>query len=247
MQITIGTIPRAFEGLHKIKQENAIRSWLQLQPTPKIILLSDDKLVDHAAQKFGCQQIVINRHPKLGGRPQMDSAFRKLQELAQTDVIGFINTDIILVSGVIKTIEQVVEKFEQFLIIGQRHNINIDYSLNFSTGWKKNLHHKVDNDDTLHGPSGIDYFFFPRGTIPELPPFLVGCPGWDNWIIQQLLILDIPIIDATENITCIHQDEGRGWPNDGTRYNRKLAGNNGNGGHISDSQWVIHGKKLRRR
>ena len=32
----------------------------------------------------------------------------------------------------------------------------------------------------------IDYFVFPRDTIGPLPPFAVGRPAWDNWMIYRV-------------------------------------------------------------
>ena len=37
-----------------------------------------------------------------------------------------------------------------------------------------------------HPPTGSDYFIDPRRMIQEMPPFAVGRPAWDNWLIQHV-------------------------------------------------------------
>lgn len=248
MQITIGTIPRAFVGLHETKQKNALISWLYIKPRPEIILLCDDPGVKSASQKFGCKFIPdIKRNPEFNNVPLISDAFSRLQLEATRDTICFMNTDIIVLEGLVKAAEQVAGELSQFVIVGQRWDVDISLPVDFSSSWKSRIRDRVTQAGNLHAACGIDYFLFSRGTIPEIPPFVVGSPGWDNWIIQELLRRDIPVIDATKTISVVHQDAGRGWPAKGTEYNRELAGGNGHGGFISDSTWILDEKGLRRK
>jgi hypothetical protein len=41
-----------------------------------------------------------------------------------------------------------------------------------------------------------------------VPPFAVGRPGWDNWMIYRARLLRIPVVDATRAITAIHPRHG---------------------------------------
>jgi hypothetical protein len=58
----------------------------------------------------------------------------------------------------------------------------------------------------LHPSTGIDYFAFPRKLRWSLPPFAVGRPGWDNWLICRARELGVPVIDATQAVMVVHQN-----------------------------------------
>ena len=58
-----------------------------------------------------------------------------------------------------------------------------------------------------------DYFVFPKGAIGHVPPFAVGRPRWDNWMIFNARRLGLPVYDATRVVTAIHQNHERShWP-----------------------------------
>ena len=64
-----------------------------------------------------------------------------------------------------------------------------------------------------------------------LPPFAVGRPGWDNWLIGRALELRLPLIDMTPSVLAIHQNHGYGhvtggggsWEGPEAARNRQLA------------------------
>ena len=238
--LTIGTVPRAFTGLHKIKQENALNSWVRIEPRPEIILLCDDPGVERAAQEFGCKFVPdIVRDVKYNNVPLISDAFLRLQESATGDIICFTNADIIHLSGMMDAIKRVMDAKSQFIIVGQRWNLNITEAIEFNVGWDVRLENRARSLGTQHAVSAIDYLIFTRDTLPQMPPFLVGCPGWDNWLVASALQMKIPVVNATKSIFCVHQDNGRKWPLLGVEYNRDLAGNNGSKGHISRATWIL--------
>ena len=67
-----------------------------------------------------------------------------------------------------------------------------------------------------------------------MPPFIIGRPGWDNWMIYHCRMNDIDVIDATSSITAVHQNHdylhvpsGTGHSYDGPEadQNRSLINN----------------------
>lgn len=40
----------------------------------------------------------------------------------------------------------------------------------------------------------------------DIPPFAIGRPGWDNWMIYRARSMKAPVIDATRVITAVHQN-----------------------------------------
>jgi hypothetical protein len=58
----------------------------------------------------------------------------------------------------------------------------------------------------LHRPVGSDYFLFPAACFGEIPAFTIGRAGWDNWMIYHARKNGFPAIDATADVTIIHQN-----------------------------------------
>jgi hypothetical protein len=229
--LTIFTIPKAFEGHIEVIQRNAIQSWLCLKPHCEIILCGDDKGVASVAKEFGLKHLVhVERNEY--GTPLLNSAFEQVQRVARYPLICYVNCDIILLSDFITTISKV--NLKKFLIVGQRWDLEVEAPIEFvSNEWEKNLKEKIAIDGTLHAPAGSDYFIFPKNMFGSIPPFIIGRPGWDNWFIYKARALGVPVIDASEMITIIHQNHDYGHIPEGRKdtyygpeadYNIKLVG-----------------------
>ena len=252
--LTIFAIPKSFEDPHiNIIQRNAIQSWLQLQPKCEIILFGNDKGVAETAEEFGVKYIPEIEKNEFN-TPLLDSAFNLAQKLARNDILVYINADIILMSDFIPAIQQV--RFPLFLINGRRWDLDIKEEINFSDiDWEKKLRQKIAERGKLHGFSGIDYFVFPRSFQHNLPSFAVGRVGWDNWLIYHTRSLKIPVIDATEAITVVHQNHsyshspfGRKDRVEGPELekNIRLAGGFSQMCTIRDADWILTKQGLKR-
>lgn len=204
--LTIFSIPKLFRGQIEVIQRNAIQSWLQLCPTCEIILFGDDKGTEETAREFKVRyvpNIVCNEY----GTPLINSAFDIAQQIGAHQLMCYVNADIILLSDFLKAVQQIHEHKSRFLLIGQRWDIDLNQAWDFTKpDWESELRAYVSKDGTLHPPTGIDYFAFPRGQYHNIPPFAVGRPAWDNWLIYRTRFLHIPVIDATEVVTAIHQN-----------------------------------------
>jgi hypothetical protein len=199
--ITFFTIPKAFKGLSDIIQRNAIRSWVLL-PGSEVIILGDDEGTAEVAKELGVKHIPGIERSEYG-TPLLSAAFAKATEAAGNDILCYANADIILLSDFMDAVNKMPQ--DKFLLIGQRTNLEVKNHINFEQkDWEKNIRGQVIKDGRLEGPTGIDYFVFPKGQY-RMPPFAVGRPGWDNWFIYHTRSRGIPVIDATGTILAIHQ------------------------------------------
>lgn len=202
--LTIFTIPKAFHGLNGVIQDNAIRSWLALEPAPEIILLGRDDGVAETAAKFGLKHaadVDCNEH----GTPLVSSMFEIAQGIAGNPLMCYINADIILLNDFLPAIRRIA--MPTFLVIGRRWDMDITEPLDFSeASWEKRLRARLAEEGGLHGATGLDYFVFPRGFYRDIPPFAVGRTTWDNWLAYHARRQKAPLIDATGAITIIHQN-----------------------------------------
>jgi len=239
--LTLFTIPRAFEGNHEIRQENAIGSWTRLLPRPEIILFCDDPGVAEVAEKFDCVHVP---DIKCGLRnvPYVNEAFLWVSENAKNDLVCYVNCDIVFFQNLIPAVQSVAEKFpDPFLMIGRRWNLAFGGAIDFTGNWQARVRATIERDGVLHSPSGVDYFVHRKGTIgPNMPQFLVGSPKWDNWTVADCESRGFHVVEATSAVTSIHQSHPQYWPKDGIDHNVHLwqrAG--GKLGYTYTGRWFI--------
>jgi len=223
--LTIFTIPKAFKAGHiNVIQRNAIKSWKKLSLECEIILFGNDEGVAEVAREFNIIHVPeIEKTPL--GTPLLGSAIRFAQKMAKNDILVFVNADIILMGDLIPAIRRV--KNDLSLVSGQRWDVGITQPIDFEApNWENGLREKIKETGKLHGPTGMDYFVFPRNLpdIIKMPPLVVGRPGWDNWLIYKALSLGIPVIDATKSITIVHQNHDYSHSPYGNLKKRKVMG-----------------------
>lgn len=201
--MSIFSIPKPFTGHSEIIQRNAIQSWLKLIPANQIYLMGDEAGISEIAHEYGINQIADIRKTKFG-TPLLSDAFTRIQEIAQTDLVCYLNTDIVLLSDFIAAVKFIHKK--KFLMVGRRWNLDVVKPFEFTPDWEKDLRKQVMSEGNLFSESGIDYFLFPRGMIREFPDFAVGRPGWDNWLIYNTRSKRICVIDVTAEVMVVHQN-----------------------------------------
>jgi len=204
--ITIFTIPKPFLGLDDIHQRNAIQSWLAIRPECEIILCGNDQGVADAAEEYGVvhiPDIPVNEF----GTPYLDAAFQRAQQIAKTDLMCYVNADIIFPPELVHAIEKVA--FESYLLVGRRYDLDIRDVVDFhSTNASEEFFRNAKDKALVFAMGGSDYFFFYKWSLGELPEFTVGRPYWDNWMIYNARQKKLPVVDATLAILAIHQKHG---------------------------------------
>ncbi len=213
-----------YEAEHRdgyIFQFNAIRSWLRLVPSTHIFLYMDtqescDHLIGLVAAFKGirCQPVpCVNDDYK---RPRLDCLFNHANENAVTDIIAFVNGDIVLDPYLNAVLDTVYKKYdEHFSLVSRRTDTQID--LLTMDAWYASIN-DVDHTDAvirysaehggIHSEWGIDLFVYTRTVFASLdfPPFLAGVYRWDNWLLTTLILNDdINVVDATQKGLVIHQ------------------------------------------
>lgn len=202
--ITIFSIPKPFKEHISIIQRNAIQSWTKLCPQPEIILFGDEEGIEEISSEYKVQH-VSNVEKNEFGTPLLHSIFQKVERLAQNKILCYINADIILQQSFFSSINKI--NFKKYLAVGQRWDVDIEKSLNFTTDhWEDDLDRDIAENGVIHPPAGSDYFVFPKGTLGEMPPFAVGRVGWDNWLIYHAGSVGLPVVDMSQAVKVIHQN-----------------------------------------
>ncbi len=203
--ITIFSLPKPFTNKHIATiQHNAIKSWMQLEPRPQIILFGRDEGVEEAARELNIEHNNDITYTSLG-TPYLNSTFEKARKLAKHHTLVYLNADIILPPDFIKKCLDI--KFKKYLMVGHRWNLDVTEKINFSQkDWFDALFKQAKTVNNKSGRGGSDYFVYTRNCIKKFPPFAVGRIAWDNFIIYYFRKKHIPVIDASSLIHVIHQN-----------------------------------------
>lgn len=204
-RITICTTPKKWEGEFAVIQKNAIRSW-QDAGNP-IFLLGNDSGTAEAAKELNCHHIKEIKKSEYK-TPLLNSIFHEIKKNLKTEYILYVNADIILRGD----FEQCIDACgvgKDFLIVGERKNAEVTNLLDFNEDWIN----RIIIDKRYCGRRSRDYFLFKSNMFENIPAFALGRGRWDSWMVGEALLKGIPVVDASDVITCIHQNHGFNIPN----------------------------------
>lgn len=204
--MTIFTAPKPFTDPHiNIIQRNAIRSWIELGPDVDVIVIGDEPGIAEACKELGARHL-----PGVAcsedGTPLISSIFGLGRGNSQADILAYVNADVILLPDFVEMAKRVFKKRKEFLLVGQRWDLDVTEPIKFENGWQKQLIANLGERGEFHKPDGSDYFIFPREVFVDIPEFRVGRAGWDNWMIYHAVKAVWPAIDASRSIKVVHQN-----------------------------------------
>lgn len=145
--------------------------------------------------------VAVNSH----GTPLVSDMFRQADKMAAGDVLAFASSDIILNQTIIDATGIAAAWSDKFLLVAQRRDVDIRDAIDFDGEPDRRLAALVAGG-RLHSPGAIDLFVYRRGQYAGMPPFAIGRTSYDNWLLWNTVASGMPLIDATEYVTLIHQN-----------------------------------------
>jgi hypothetical protein len=250
--LSLVACPKSFRNEFARIQRNAITSWSLLRPLCEIVLIGDDFGTEDIARELGLQHVPrVARNSS--GTPLVSSIFELGQSVATAEHVCYVNADIILLGDFLGAVGSAVRDFPGSLLVGRRTEVRIETLIDFTDpGWEHELRERARSSGYLQQPSAIDYFVFRRGSFPTMPPFAVGRPSWDNWLLYEAKRSGFPLVDITPIATVVHQThdythhaggEAGVWKGQEARENAALLGG-GRAGYtraytIRDADWQL--------
>ena len=205
LALTIFALPKPFAGHVGRIQRNAIRSWKRLGSRVEVILGGNDLGIAANAAEFGAvhlPEIETNQF----GTPLLHSAFQQAQDAARHDIVCYANADLIFGRDLIDAVARVSSVEPLFLVVGRSWDLDIDRELMpFDDSCEAKLRQRVAEEGAARGVWWIDFFVFRVNSLGQIPPFAVGRPGWDNWMMWQARKLRFPVVDVSPSTLVIHQ------------------------------------------
>lgn len=205
--LTFFSTPKPFRGHVGMIQRNAIRSWTLLHPDAEVILFGDDDGASEASRELGIRhepKVQRNEH----GTKYLASIFDRAQELADHEILCYVNCDIILTADFRAALERMAAARRPFLMIGRRWDVDIHEPVDFAQpDWHERLRALALQQGRQRPPQWIDYFAFSRGLYRQrIPPFVIGRPGWDNWLLWHARASGALVGDASAVVIAVHQN-----------------------------------------
>jgi hypothetical protein len=204
--LTIFTTPKPFTNPHiNIIQRNALQSWLKLGNDVEVLVIGDESGLADVCNEMSIRHCAAVQR-NANGTPLLSSIFATARQLSQSPYLLFANADVILLPDVVKITRDVAKHHKNFLIVGQRYDLDVKVLLDYSNDWEYRLRGMVADKGRLHKATGSDYFIFPKDCFMDMPHFAIGRAGWDNWMIYSGRLNNWPVVDATFDNMIIHQD-----------------------------------------
>lgn len=200
--ITFLTTAKSFLGAARTRQLNAIGSWRRIDPDVQILLFGTGEGYADVVREAGLEW-VPNVPSSANGCPRADSMFAMAEPLARHAVKALVNCDIILTSDVVSATERIT--LPRYVIVAQRWDVRVDRPIEFTHEWEGRVRTLAHTHGSRMGPSGIDMFLYRGSVWSDLPELVVGRAGYDNYLVFHCRTRGIPVIDATDVLTPVHQ------------------------------------------
>jgi hypothetical protein len=199
--ITFFTIPKPFEGHIGTIQRNALASWTKVEPAARVLVLGDESGAADAAAAIDADYV-----PELPrneyGTPLLDGAFRIAAERRRNELLCFVNADVLIPPTIADATRSAGTLRRPFLVVGECRNARVDRVIDpDAIDW-----HAILNGARRRGADAIDYFVYTPGLFDDIPPFAVGRPAFDNWLIWEARRKGAAVVDATWTVRAVHQD-----------------------------------------
>ena len=203
--LTIFTAPKPFTNPHiNIIQRNAVQAWTRIKDVD-VILIGDEPGIPEAAMDLGVRNIPkVERDDK--GIPTVRSVMEIGHAHSDSPVLCYANADMILMSDLFRAARQISEQKRDYLLVGQRWDLDVTGLLDFSGDWESRLRVDVAQRGKFYSPWGIDYFVLPRHLYTEVPNFTIGRPAWDNWMVYHARTTFGMAIDGSLDVLVVHQN-----------------------------------------
>jgi hypothetical protein len=253
--LTIFSTPKPFRGHIAVIQRNALESWKRLHPGVEIILFGDDEGAEQVCSEMGLRHVPhVERNAH--GTKYLPSIWETAQAMARHDVLCYSNCDIVQTQEFARAVARVAAWRKDFLMVGQRWDVDITTPIDFTRAdWARETLALAASVNRQRPAQWIDYFVFRRGLFRDLPPFLIGRVGWDNWLLWRARQVGAAVVDASRAVRAVHQNHDYSYHPDGhqgvwhgeeSQQNYALYESWRCLNTIADAEWVLEADRIRR-
>lgn len=203
--LTFFSVLKPCVGRTALAQRQAVVSWVNLVGPENVLLLGDETGVRELSEALGTRwipEVRRNRH----GTPLLDDTIRRARDASATQLLCFINGDIVVDERFMSASRDVSERLRSFLLVGQCINLDVPDDLMTGDTPASLLADLASQTGSLRGHDFVDYFVFTRDLFTDVPSFALGRAGFDNWLIWSARASGAAVVDATRYQLPVHQN-----------------------------------------
>ena len=253
--LTLFTAPKPFTDPHiRLIQTNMLLNWQALGSDLEIVVIGDEPGIAEICKAQGIRHLPKVRTNTMG-TPLISSIFDLARQANDSPFLAYANADILFLPELCDVVRLLGEEKGRFLAVGQRYDLEVRETIDFSGDWADRLRKRIQQEGVLHGQSGSDYFIYPRACFQQIPDFAVGRAGWDNWMIYKARREHWSVIDLTGTLTIVHQNHDYAHLPGGivhfhqpeTADNVRIGGGRRTIFRLSDATYQVRSGKLKRK
>lgn len=205
--VTIYTCLDSFDGPRGRIQRNAVGSWVRLRGAEVLLFGKGEPGAEAFAAEVGLPVYPVDRNEN--GTPMLRSILAGGEAQARSDVLCFVNSDMIILPVFLDALEAALATFDTFLLSTRRWDMASDLEVDFGDdSWAESVRRQAEGSGGLHRPTGIDVFCYKGIRYADREPgFLYARSRFDNWLVWRALEDGVPFLDGRTGL--IHQKHPR--------------------------------------
>lgn len=195
-------------GQNDLQQRQAMTTWTFLNPRPEVLVMGTDEGTEEICKDLGFTWVPDVEKTPEGQVPYLDAMIYLADEMAVTNHIALVSSDIILFQPLMNCLEVCRNKFQDFCAICRKQQQRTTKKLDFSNdSWKEVVQEGLRWNLATSG----DLFLYNKGFWKDLPKFVVGRSACDSWLFWKASKMGC-LVDLTEALTIIdYQHEYTHW------------------------------------
>lgn len=190
--------------------ENTLRNWALLRPIVQPVMFYDTDLNrkwKERLKSLGWGLVPIPK-PNAYDLPVLRFLFETAIDMYPAHYYGYANGDVLFDESLVLTLHALYQHpvIEDFFLIGRRINYPIPTGHQFYNLAEVRQYAGRDQAE-MFIKEAQDYFITTKGGIPwdNIPSFVVGRVGYDNWLVSYAMQNGPVVIDGTNTLLCLHQ------------------------------------------
>lgn len=212
--------PKPFRPDTEPVQRSAIRSWKAAFPKAEIFLFGKEQGLVAICREEGLEHGgTLQSHE--GGGEVITPMFQQMAERFPGQPMLYLNSDIFLEPAVKETLRPLSEKEGPWIATTRRWCVPRFEGPAIDSGQWKNFWLRTSVEGEYGDACALDLFLIRDFSLKEMPPFLIGHAGWDNWMIFHARMRGIPVIDLSAEIAAIHCEHDYAYARQNTRQDRR--------------------------
>ena len=204
---------KKFKGVYKNIQHSALYSWRANNIEVIIPTIEVDAKIN--CSQYSNARFIdgIKRGRELGFNtqsPVIKDLIDKALPQINTTMVAFINSDIIILDNFSEIIEKIFNKYGyNIYLVGSRQDIQLQDRVGSVETYKKLMQEKREEYDPY---TSSDIFitskFWWRKIIKDMPEFIMGRYGWDNWFHMYAEKNRLEKYNCSSVLTLLHCKHG---------------------------------------